>query len=462
MKKNNTCFLISTLAEYQTEFWLNIGLSLRARGVVCEYLSFDDRSTELLRAAGFTVYAFSELPLNAEWSAADLDVVFKKYSLSNLNLWLTHERFTFGVRDSKYMQDKLARSLSLADAACERLKLQGKRVVLLQELGGFLSVIGCFFAARKNGIDNWFIEPSFFRGRMFVLKNTFNAPLIVAETAPMVSAELKAYLANTLSSRAIVVPVKDKHHYNTAIRKVASIKNLRRLSVKLIDKYLLGKRQEFGHIFGHVKKHLSMLSNSLSLRGAYTPLTELDRFVYYPMHVPGDMALTIRSPEYLDQLALIDYLARVMPLHCKLAIKEHPAMIGAINAAGIKALLRRHDNIALISPSENNYTIMQKCEGVVSVNSKSGAEAILLGKRVLVLGDAFYRNAPLATPINSISEVGSCMLSLTNLQGMDTKLVEAYFQSVWNVTSPGELYVSDPENMKVFCESILAMERRNN
>src|SRR3546814_5093693 len=54
--------LISTLAEYQTDFWLRVGLECQHRGVDCEFLSFDDRSTEALRQAGFRVYAFSEQP----------------------------------------------------------------------------------------------------------------------------------------------------------------------------------------------------------------------------------------------------------------------------------------------------------------------------------------------------------------------------------------------------------------
>jgi hypothetical protein len=457
--KTKTCFLISTLAEYQTEFWLSIGLELRAREVECQYLSFDDRSTEILRVAGFTVYAFSEMPEKADLSQADLDAIFKKYLMSNLNLWLSHERFAFGFRDGKRMQNKLARSLSFTNAACEELKLEGRRVVLIQELGGFLSVIGSFFAARKNGIDNWFIEPSFFRGRIFFLKNTFSAPIIDDGKKPEVSADLRAYLAETLGSRAIVVPVKDKHHYNTAIRKIANIKNLLRLSTKLIDKYLLGKKQEFGYIWGHVKKHLMMLLNSMRLRYSYTQLVELDRFIYYPMHVPGDMALTIRSPEYLDQLALVDYFARVVPHNCKLAIKEHPAMIGAIDANAIRKLLRRHDNIALIAPSENNFTIMQRCEGVVSVNSKSGAEAVLLGKPALVLGDAFYTKAPLVTSVGSLLEAGRNMHTFTNKHDTDRMRVEEYFQSVWNATFPGELYLSEQRNVGIFCDSLLAMER---
>jgi hypothetical protein len=263
------------------------------------------------------------------------------------------------------------------------------------------------------------------------------------------------------SSYAIVVPVKDKHHYNTVVHKIVNMKNIRRFLVKMVDKYILQKRQEFGYIFGHVNNHLMMLFNSVRLRNSYTSLSDLNGFIYYPLHVPGDMALTIRSPEYLDQLALIDYLARVIPHNSKIAIKEHPAMIGAINSSGLRKLLRRHDNVVLIEPAENNFKIMQRCKGVISVNSKSGAEAVLLGKPVLVLGDAFYRNAPLVTPIDSLSEAGRGMHIFSDSCEIDKTAIEEYFQSVWDVTFPGELYVSDQKNVGIFCDSMLAIEGGN-
>ena len=42
----------------------------------------------------------------------------------------------------------------------------------------------------------------------------------------------------------------------------------------------------------------------------------------------------------------------------------------------LKTLLNRYDQLALINPAENNLDVLDRCEAVVSVNSKSGAEAI--------------------------------------------------------------------------------------
>ena len=271
------------------------------------------------------------------------------------------------------------------------------------------------------------------------------------------SNKVKAYLSEVQANKTIVMPVKDRHHYSAALNKILNSHNVRRLGEKIVDKYLLGKHQEFGHIRSHVFRHAAMLLNSMRLIGKYTEMPKLGRFVYYPLHVPGDMALTLRSPQFLDQLGLIDYLLRNLPNGYKLAIKEHPAMVGAIDASRLKTLLNRYDQLALINPAENNFDVLDRCEAVVSVNSKSGAEAILLGKPVLVLGDAFYRNSPLATPVTSITEVGLRLRDLlAETFTSDRGKLERYFEEVWRCTYPGELYVQGEDNTKVFAHSIMS------
>ena len=45
--------IISTLAEYQTYFWLAVAKILRSNGYEIAFLSFDDRSTEILKKIVF-------------------------------------------------------------------------------------------------------------------------------------------------------------------------------------------------------------------------------------------------------------------------------------------------------------------------------------------------------------------------------------------------------------------------
>jgi Capsule polysaccharide biosynthesis protein len=450
----NQRLIITTLAEYQTVFWVEVGIYLSKSGHDVSFLSFDDRSTEMLRARGCQVHSATEI---SQLSDDEIDHVFNKFGIDRLNHWLSHERFAFDTGDSAALRRKLAAALLASDQACKEVLKRGP-AVMIQELGGFLSVVGAFHAARTNSIDNWFIEPSFFRGRLFFLRNSFMAPRVPDDHIGSVPEELRRYLEETMRTGAIVVPQKDRHQYTTAWKKIVNMRNARRLIEKLIDKHWHGKRQEFGHIASHVRTHARMLWNSRLLRSSYTPLEAVDRFVYYPLHVPGDMALTLRTPHLLDQLSLVDHICRsVPPTHC-VAIKEHPAMVGAVDAKRLLALRRRYDNLVLLPPATNNYAVLRSCEAVVSINSKSGAEGALIGKSVIVLGDAFYTHSPIVHTVEKIQDLPFVLADVlsSGASGVAPTVIERFLAAVWRRSHPGELYVADAGNVVRFSQSMLA------
>lgn len=438
--------LITTLAEYQTVFWQDVGLELRRTGHDPAFISFDDRSTEMLNDAGFRVYTADRSAV----SSAEAEAILERFGVTDLNHWLSHERFAFNATDSDVLTRRLASYLLASDAA---LAAEGD-TVMVQELGGFLSVIAGFFASHSRNVPNWFLEPSFFRGNLFFLCNSFSA-VVVDEARPAIDEKLDAYLASTLASGAIVIPQKDRHQYTSARRKIVNWRNARRLVSKLIDKHILGKSQEFGHIGSHVATHARMLMNSRRLQSYYTPLNDAEPFVYYPLHVPGDMALTLRSPTYLDQTALVDYLCRSVPRTHRVAIKEHPAMVGAFDAGALIKLKKRYDHLVILPPTENNYAVMRAADLIVTVNSKSGAEAGLLGKPVIVLGDAFYRKAPFSYPIDRLQDLPSTIKKVLSAAPLDPGAARTFFARAWSLSYPGELYVATPENVEVFTQSML-------
>lgn len=439
-------FLITTLAEYQTQFWRAVGIELRQLGHDPAFLSFDDRSTEMLREVGLRVHEARSFSTTAQQA---LEVI-EGFGITDLNHWLTHERFAFDATDSTLLLRRLASYLLAADAA---LTAEGE-TIMVQELGGFLSVIAAFFAAQKHDVTNWFLEPSFFRGRLFFLRDTF-AAIEVADAQPSPDAAMLSYLDATLAAGAIVIPEKDRHQYTSARRKIVNWRNARRLVEKLVDKHILGKQQEFGHIGSHVTAHAKMLVNSRRLRSHYTAIEDAGRFIYYPLHVPGDMALTLRSPTYLDQTALIDFICRSVPRTHRVAIKEHPAMVGAFDATALTRLKQRYDHLMILPPATNNYVVMRSADLVVTVNSKSGAEAGLLGKPVIVMGDAFYRDAPFARPIDRLQNLPDAITEALRAHHNNETATRDFFARTWSLSYPGELYVDAPENVATFARSMV-------
>lgn len=447
--------VITTLAEYQTVFWAPLCETLMRRGIDVFVFAFDDRSADMLGARGVPHARMPALAPDAEH--ADPGAFEKRiaaYGIDNANLLFSHERITFGIRDSVRLRQRFMRYSDAVERALDGLVREGKRPLVLQELGGFISVLATYFGARRRGIDNWFIEPAFFRGRLFFLKNSFRAYDISGPVAEHISPEVSSYLAETLKRRAIVIPKKDRHQYTPLIGKIFNARNARRLVEKIIDKHVLGKHQDFSHIGAYVRGHLKMVANAYRARDLYQRLEETGPFVYYPLHVPADVALTLRAPAYLDQLALVDFLLRTVPPTHSVAIKEHPAQVGALPADRMKALAQRYDNLVILPPSTNNFSVLERCDAVVSVNSKSGAEAMLLGRPVLVLGDSFYANCPFVKRVASLQDVPAALRAILGSAAPNAGDVAGYFQTVYERSYPGELYVPDPENVATFAETI--------
>ncbi len=448
--------LITTLAEYQTSFWIEIGKEIIRSGFQVAFISFDDRSTEMLLKNNFKTYYLK--PYNFKLNLEDkiFDKALDDIGLSNFAFWSSHERITFGLND-KQLQIKFLECKKLVDRSLSDLhRKYGNDIVLVQELGGFLSNIVTFFAARKLGIVNWFIEPSFFRGKLFFLKNSFSAIKIDKKSQIKTSNDVLRYLSHVHQNKSIVIPQKDKHQYTSPITKLLNIKNLVRFFTKTIDKYVFGKRYQFGYIGRHVFTHLKMLKNSYCLQSVYTKDPNLDNVIYYPLHVPCDMALTIRSPEYLDQLSLIEFILRNIPDRYKLAVKEHPAMIGAVDAQRLIALKKQYKDLIILHPTINNFDVLEHAALVISVNSKAGAEALMLKKPVIVLGDAFYKNSPYVFLIDSLSKLKHGLNDALKSKKIDKNFnkIANYFERVWRVSYSGELYINDIKNISIFTKSL--------
>ncbi|WP_213770048.1 capsule biosynthesis protein [Bradyrhizobium sp. dw_78] len=449
--------LISTLAEYQTRFWIPVARRLHDAGREVQLLAFDDRSAEMATAQGIPVVNMYRTGLR-DAPIEDQGVFAARvtgYGLDGTNFLFSHERVTFGIRDSAAMRRRFMIYSNAMETVLDRIASLGKRAVVVQELGGFLSVIASFYAAKKHGIRNWFIEPSFFRGRLYYTPDSFAAPDTMATPAEMVSPEVHSYLDQTLSQRSIVIPQKDRHQYAAAFNKIANARNARRLAEKLWDQFALGKHQEFGHNLRHARAHAAMALGATRLKKLYQPMPETP-FIYYPLHVPADMALTLRSPEYLDQVATIDFLLRTIPDTHVLVVKEHPAQIGAVPAGRLFELARRFDNFMLLPPQTNNYAVLGRADAVVSVNSKSGAEAVLLGKPVVVMGDAFYRSCPLVFAAERLKDVPRRLREALHSRGFDPAAAAPYFETAWRQSFPGELYIDNPQQLDTFSASLLS------
>jgi len=438
-----------SLAQNQSRFFEMVEKSLAQAGCGIVHVCFHEGAVRELRGHGCEAFN----PYEYKVGSTD-QVHVDDYGIHNPALLLGHEKAAYELYDTKALELKFKGHLAAMDTILRGLLERGGRWCVVQELGGFTSVLSAYFAARRLGLDNWFIEPSFFRGRLFFTPNTFLAPIVKTANVSA-SKEVRATLEHIVKSQSVVVPAKDRLHYRKASKKLLDFKNYRRMLEKIVSNYVRGEKEEFEHIGGHVARHLRMFVNSRRNSRYYSDELGGQPFIYYPLHVPADFALTIRSPECLDQYSLIDYLCRGAPLGYRVVIKEHPALVGAVDPHRIRELFDRHDNLTMLSPGINNHRVLAAATAVVTVNSKSGGEALLHGKPVIVLGNAFYDTCPLVYRVRALPDLLVALdQALHQARKYSLNDVLPFFQSVWEASHPGELYDASSENVITFTQSL--------
>ena len=449
--------VFTTLAFNQTRYFVALCRELEKSGISTSLISFHEDSNQYIKQAGIRCFNVFELGKKHEVDATKVDDLFEaimtEYQIDFPKILLSHEKTTFNITNEEALKKRFIKYFRTIDEIIKLLIGEfGTDLIVFQELGGFASLLSTFYIARKLKLNHFFMEPSFFKGRMFFVKNSLMAvkPL---EKGAILKDEVRNYLLKIKANKEIVIPKKDASHYRHPIFKILSGSNLKRLFQKLFSKYFLRRSEEFNHVGNFVYRHLRMLVNRLRFSRLYKAIPDTS-FIYYPFHVPMDVALTVRAPLYLDQYSLIDYLARNIPEGYKLAIKEHPAMIGVVSYRRLIDLLKRNPNVVFLHPDINNHEVISKTELVVTVNSKTGAESLMQGKRVICLGDAIYIQANSVRYVENIQEVGPKIIEFLKEEPPSMDSVEGFFQAVWDEGYPGELYDCSPENILASAASI--------
>lgn len=447
-----TQYLFVPLAMNQTLFYEKMAVELKNQGFDVCFICFHERSHHYLTQKGFVSYNPYREAAFPEWNnhlTSDFEQLVKRYGLTGGYHLLTHEQVAYGLKDQKEPIQKYVWTLRNLEIIFEKY-LKGTKTVVMQELGGFASVISTYFVTRTFGFEHFFIEPSYFKGRYFLIHNSFG-PVSISSLADVSSPEVIAKIQAAQGAGEIVIPFKDRAHYLNLFEKVFNIYNFKRFYQKVSDKYILGYFEEFRYISGFTQRHLKAFINKRRLKKYYQTDINTNRpFIYFPLHVPLDVAITFRSPVFKDQMALLDLLCRSCPLGYDIVFKEHPAMVGVINSSEVLVLLKKYNNLRIMHPTVNNYKVLKEASILVTVNSKSGAEALSLGKNVIVLGDAFYTKSPLVHELRNLSQLNQKINEVLAMKSVESDKIYRYFTEVWNHSNAGDIYVLDDQTIRSF------------
>jgi hypothetical protein len=121
-------------------------------------------------------------------------------------------------------------------------------------------------------------------------------------------------------------------------------------------------------------------------------------YYYFPLHVEPEASTMVRSPLLLDQVFIIEQLAKVSPSSVQIVVKEHEPMLG-LRPAGFYEALKKIPKVILLEPNISSNNLMLGSRLVCTITGTAAWEAALRAVPSIVLGEFPY------TWLQGISEV---------------------------------------------------------
>jgi hypothetical protein len=158
-------------------------------------------------------------------------------------------------------------------------------------------------------------------------------------------------------------------------------------------------------------------------------------YVFYPLHMEPEAALSVHGSYFENQLEIIRNLARSLPAAWDLVVKDHPVMRGLRPLRYLWAL-RRVPKVRVLPLSTPSNQVVPGARVVATVSSSAGLEAALLGRPVLVFGDAGWDHAPTVRKVGVLSNLPALLRELAGAElGPEHPDVLAFAAS-WNLALP--------------------------
>lgn len=235
-------------------------------------------------------------------------------------------------------------------------------------------------------------------GRLAPVRRTFEraltSPSILAHQLPAA----RDYLRQFRDGRRGYEAFFDAYH-DISLRNASSIADAARRLVMYLGKAVrfwskdgrtslrdMGKWEEVKHRFSApVRARWSLRNGTFQTRGYSPP----GPFAYYPLHVDPEASTIVSAPMYTDQLAVLESLAKSLPLGMSLLVKEHVPMLGE-RPTGFYTRIKKMPGVILVSPFEDSVSLTKSAAFTCVITGTAGWEAIQLGKPAIVIGQPHY------------------------------------------------------------------------
>jgi hypothetical protein len=161
----------------------------------------------------------------------------------------------------------------------------------------------------------------------------------------------------------------------------------------------------------------------------YDPVNFNEDFAFFPLHYEPEMSTLLYAPFWTDQINLIRQIAKSLPIHFKLYVKEHPEM-ARYRAFSYYKELKKIPNVKLVCPDQSSFELIKNSKLITIITGTAGWESIILKKPVITFGDIFYNKLSMVKRSRDIEQLPYLIKEQLENFKYDEKELENFIGSI--------------------------------
>ena len=118
------------------------------------------------------------------------------------------------------------------------------------------------------------------------------------------------------------------------------------------------------------------------------------KFVYFPLHLQPELTTVSWGGEFVDQILAVERLRAMLPDDWSIVVKENPKQTFHSRGALFFTRLEKIPGVFYMGKEWDTFELTEKSEFVSTITGTVGLEALRFGKKVLIFGDAIYKDFP--------------------------------------------------------------------
>lgn len=181
-------------------------------------------------------------------------------------------------------------------------------------------------------------------------------------------------------------------------------------------------------------------------------VVDQQRYVFFPIQYVRESRVTVRSPPFYDLAWFVEYLSRSLPLGYELVVKDHPNHVGILPFDTLRTIGRFAE---FVHPDLNAHHVVRNADAVVTLNNTVGYEALIHGKPVVVMGEAFYDGAGYVWKPDSIKSLPETLSAAVESKGLTEEEILTFVHRIIEGSYPGDWNDLTDENVDQLVDSIL-------